>query len=81
VREILPDAATAYAVGMAILKARYGADVVRRYRYEAEELSFRLGEWCLMRQWTKGLIAKGGGHPYVCLSRKDGRVMFIGVSA
>jgi hypothetical protein len=81
VREILPDAATAYAVGIAILKARYRADVVRRYRYEAQELPFRPGEWCLMRQWPKGFMVKGGGHPYLCLSRKDGRVMFIGISA
>lgn len=88
VSDILPNAATAFAVGMAILKERYG---VKALKYpEPYEATYNSGleEWCVDRalfppgpRVKNRLPRKGGGHPYVCLSKKDGRVTFIGRSA
>lgn len=87
VSDILPNASTAYAVGMAILKERYGAKALKYPEpYEARFNSIR-DEWCVDRaQFAPGdarkgrLPRKGGGNPYVCLSKKNGRVTFIGLS-
>jgi hypothetical protein len=87
VSDILPDAATAYAVGMAILTRRYGAEALKYPEpYEAKFDSHR-EEWCIDRAlFPPGvsikdrLPRKGGGHPYVCLLKKDGRIMSIGLS-
>jgi hypothetical protein len=84
VSDVLPNAETAYTVGMAILRARYGASVVKQFMpYEATSLRRRQEDtWCLTRKYPKGaLLPKGGGHPTICLLKRDGRVVEIGLSA
>ncbi|MCG7393035.1 YbbC/YhhH family protein [Microvirga sp. ACRRW] len=84
VSDILPDATTAYTVGMAILKERYGAGAVEYPEPYEATFDSRNEEWCVDRAlFPPGVSAKdrlprkGGGHPYVCLSKKDGRVTLI----
>jgi hypothetical protein len=73
---VIPDAETAYAVGMAILKKRYSSSFVDSFMpYKAVE---RSGLWCLLRDKPLAageLPVRGGGYPYICLSKDDGRVM------
>lgn len=83
VSDILPNAETAYAVGIAILRARYGASFLRQYLpYQVISISRQGEAWCLTRKFPRGSLArKGGGHPEICLLKKDGRVLQIGLSA
>jgi hypothetical protein len=83
VGDIIPDAATALTVGMAVLRAHYGADALRRYLpYKAGLSGPENDQWCITRKLPKGLIGrKGGGHPDVCLSKRDGRVLRFFISA
>jgi hypothetical protein len=77
VDNILPDADTALTVGMAIMETRYGTAALERGKpYKAA--SFTKDQWCVFHKSDPWI--RGGGHPEICLSRKDGRTLSIGRS-
>jgi hypothetical protein len=77
VDNILPDADAALTVGMAVIEIRYGTAAFERGKpYMAA--SFRNDQWCVFHRSDPWI--RGGGHPEICLSKKDGRVLSIGRS-
>jgi hypothetical protein len=77
VDNILPDADAALTVGMAVIEIRYGTAAFERGKpYMAA--SVRNDQWCVFHRSDPWI--RGGGHPEICLSKKDGRVLSIGRS-
>ena len=89
-RDAVPDEETALAIGLAILVAQYGRDLVARYepyRVVSAQTNWAVvgtseahaGASRLQRQLGPEnlVIVRGGGAPEILISRKDSRVLAI----
>lgn len=76
-RDAIPDAATALRVGLALLEAHYGVEVVKEGQpYEAVLLR---DEWLVVpHKPVPGTY--GGGRPNISLSKRDGQVTTMALS-
>lgn len=90
---MIPDEATALTIGIAILTAYYGKDIVDRFRpYRVASLQ---ENWAVMgtssaqteantKQNALGpdnfLLVRGGGAPEIAVSGRDSQVLSLGLS-
>lgn len=92
-RDVIPDQETALAVGLAILNAYYGRDLVARY--EPYRAVLTRENWAILgtsaadierqelqRKLQPGyvIIASGGGTPEIEIRKKDSKVLSLALS-